>query len=257
LSNYEIVDLRGECAFSAESLLYEEYSDGQNPFVSLVALHQTGGTAFGSRFCRIELLIEYAYNVKTFNYISTKNGWVLTIISGSCNAFGTNPSAIPHGTFNGFIVVNRDNMKSVKIVSQSGDRIVVENNEDAAKLLSNNPDLIIVPDFTHIEISAFVESNVLVPEIPFTKESGTADGRLRMALDVEYPDGQNELLNSTVNVKLKYRMFAERENRGRPFAFNTAQYHDYIEDVDKTLVSGNLDLNIGSLIPVAEQRNYS
>lgn len=256
-NSYSIVDLRGDCAFSAETVVNDNDSVGQNPFVSLLALRQVGGTLLGERFGRIELLIEYSYKVESFNYISTENGWLLTVLSGSCNAVGTAPSSFPNGMFDGFIVINRDNMRSVKILSQQGNRFTIENRKDAAKLLSDNSDLIIVPDFTHLEVAVSLDSNVLMTNVPFTKETGAADGRLRMTIDVEYPDGEDVSLASTVNLKLKYRMFSSEGYRGYPFTFNAATYHDYTDDTDKTSVAGDVILNVDEMVPTGDQRNYS
>ena len=222
-----------------------------------IALRQVGGTLLGDRFARIELLIEYSYKVESFNYISTENGWLLTVLSGSCNAVETAPSSFPSGMFDGFIVINRDNMRSVKILSQQGNRFTIENRKDAAKLLSDNSDLIIVPDFTHLEVAVSLDSNILMTDVPFTKETGAADGRLRMTFEVEYPDGEDVSLASTVNLKLKYRMFSSEGYRGYPFTFNAATYHDYTDDTDKTSVAGDVILNVAGMVPTGDQRNYS
>lgn len=257
LSGYTIVDLRGDCAFSGETVLSDEESRGENPFVSLRSIQRVGGFVEGERFARLELVVEYSYKIESFNYISTESGWLLTVISGSCNALDTVPSSFPNGMFNGFMVVNRENMRAVKVLSQEGNRFTIENRQDASKLLSDNSDLIIVPDFTHLEVMAQCQSNVLYPGVPFTKETGSADGSMRLTVDLEYPREDNVSLESNVNLTLKYRMFSSQGYRGYPFAFNTATYHDYTDDSDKTSTGGAVVINLGSITPGAEERNYS
>lgn len=257
---FSIVDLRGDCLFSSTAVSESEEggaSNGMNPLVSLLAVRRVGGTAYGDKFLRLELIIEYAYKVISFDYVSTGDGWVLSISDGSCNAMNLTPSQIPNGTFDGFIVLNRDNMRAVKVLSQTGNTLVIKNDENASQLLSDNSDLIIVPDFTHLEVMARADSNVDMPEIPFTKETGAADGRLRMIVELEYPDGENAELEDIVNMKLKYRMFSSSGYRGYPFAFNTANYQDYTDGVSKSVADGNIAVNVGALVPTAEKRNYS
>ena len=257
LGGYTIVDLRGDCAFSGETVLSDEESAGENPFVSLLSVQRVGGRAEGERFARLEFVVEYGYKVESFNYISTENGWLLTVLSGSCNALSTAPSSFPNGMFNGFIVVNRENMRAVKVLSQEGNQFTIENRQDASKLLSDNSDLIIVPDFTHLEVMVQAESNVLFPTVPFTKETGAADGMLRMTVELEYPRENNASLESYVNLKLKYRMFSSEGYRGYPFTFNAGTYHDYTDDSDKSVIGGAMVINLGAIVPGAEERNYS
>lgn len=258
---FSIVDLRGDCSFSSTEVNSgsEEggSSNGKNPLLSLLAVRQVGGTVYGDKFLRLELIIEYAYKVISFDYVSTGDGWVLSISEGSCNAMNLTPAQIPNGTFDGFIVLNRDNMRSVKILSQTANTLLIKNDENTSQLLSENSDLIIVPDFTHLEVIARADSNVDMPEIPFTKETGAADGYLRMTVELEYPNGENAALESVVNMKLKYCMFSSSGHRGHPFSFNTANYQDYTDGVSKSVTDGNIAVNVGALVPTAEDRNYS
>ena len=256
--SWSIVDLRGDYLFSSESSNNpsetEAGSNGNNPLVSLLGVRRVGGTAYGSQFARLEFLIEYAYKITSFDYVSSGSGWVLIVSNGTCNAITFAPSAIPAGTFDGFIVLNRDNMRSVKILSQTGNTLLIENKEDASLLLSENSDLIIVPDFTNFEVAVIADSNTVMPAVPFTKETGAADGRLRMTVDLEYPGNGGA---DNVNLKLKYRMFSSDGYRGYPFMFNTAPYMDYTDGVSKMVTDGEMTVNLAALVPVAEERNYS
>lgn len=259
---WNIVDLRGDCTFSVDSQSRSEGdsgSNGLNPFVSLLGIRRVGGTAWPEKFARIEFLVEYAYKIISFDYVSTGSGYTMTISEGSCNALAVVPSAIPDGLFNGFIILNRENMRSVKIASQIANVLIVENDENASQLLSDNSDLIVVPDYSHMEVMISAGSNVVMPQIPFTKESGSADGRLRMTIDLEYPDTENpvETVLDTVELRLKYRMFSSDGYRGYPFNFNTASYHDYIDGADKIAGNGVAYIDLGSVVPQEEPKNYS
>lgn len=257
---YDIADLRGSCRFSVQSISSSgssQTSDGKNPLVSLIGIQRVGGTAWGDEFVRLELLIEFAYKITSFDYASNGGNYVLTISSGFCNALTVNPVSIPNGLLNGFVVLNRDNMRSVKILSQTANVLSIENNENAALLLSDNSDLIIVPDFYQMEVAAIVDSNVDEASIPFTKQVGTADGRMRMCIDVKYPQSGNALLQDSVGIQLKYRLSSGDGQRGYPFAFNTATYHDYIHGIDATAGDGHIDVELASIVPVEPERNYS
>lgn len=262
---WSIVDLRGDYAFSVDSQSGsgssgDSGSNGLNPLVSLLGVRRVGGTAWREKFAHIELFVEYAYKIVSFDYVSAGGGYTLTISEGNCNALGSIvPSAIPNGLFDGFIVLNRDNMKAVKIASQLANVLSIENDENASQLLSENSDLIVVPDFTHMEVMVSAASNVVMSQIPFTKESGAADGRLRMTIDLEYPDADSpsdEVLD-TVELRLRYRMFSSSGRRGYPFNFNSGSYYDYIEATEKTSGNGVAYINIGGIVPEEEERNYS
>lgn len=253
---YTILDLRGDYSFSMESISADaESSEGMNPLVSLLGVRRVGGTAVGEQFATLEFLIEYAYKIISFDYVSTGSGWALTISEGSCNALNE-LETLPDGLFNGFIVLNRENMKSAKILSQVGMVLNIENKEGAAQLLSELPDLIVIPDFAQLEAAIKVETNAVMTEIPFTKVSGIADGRMRLAVNLEYPNlisgeiVETETVKSAVNITLKYRMFSADGRRGYPYVFNTATYHDYLDDVDKTAGNGAIVVNIGNVVPM-------
>lgn len=259
---WNIVDLRGDYAFSVNpqsESSSDSASNGLNPLVSLLGVRRVGGTAWREKFARIELLVEYAYKITSFDYVSTGSGYTLTISNGSCNALTVVPSAIPNRLFDGFIVLNRENMRSVKIASQTANVLTIENDENASQLLSDNPDLIVVPDFTHMEVMVSAGSNAVMPQIPFTKESGIADGRFRMTIDLEYPDAENpvETVLDTVELRLKYRMFSSAGYRSYPFNFNSASYHDYIDGADKIVGNGVAYVSLSDIVPEEEPKNYS
>lgn len=257
---HDIVDLRGSCRFSVQSASSgssEQASEGRNPMISLTGIQRVGGTAWGEKFARLELFVEFAYKINSFDYASNGGNYSLTISSGSCNALAVDPASLPNGLFNGFVVLNRDNMRSVKILAQTANVLSIENDENASMLLSDNSDLIIIPDFSQLEVAAIVDGNVDEASIPFTKQVGTADGRMRMCIDVKYPQSGDSSLQDSIGIQLKYRLFSGDGQRGYPFAFNTATYHDYIRDIDAIAGNGHIDVELASIVPVEPERNYS
>lgn len=250
-----VYDLRADQMFSIVEDSNDEidYRDGVNPCVSLLAMNRVGGSRWKDEYAVLELLIEFAYFVNGYKIASGTTTY-FTITSGTCNAISSpNPSAIPNGTFDGFLLLNRDNMKWVRILSQEGAQLTLDN-VDLSKLLSDNANFIIVPYFTHIELSAQADGAVAMPIIPFTFEGEISEGRCRVLVRLKYPYEDSSAAN-VANIALKYRMYsAGRSGLIKPF--NSAPYEDGLQGATITS-AGSVTVNLADIQPVEHLDNYS
>ena len=248
-------DLRSDYMFSVIEGDEDEvdYRDGINPCVSLLTLNRVGGSRWKDEFGVFELIVEFGYFVNGYE-VSTGATNYFTITSGTCNAMASvNPSDIPVGTFNGFLLLNRSNMKWVRIISQDGARLTLDN-VDMSKLLGDTADFIIIPNFTHIELSAQADGAVTMPSVPFTFEGEVSEGRCRIILRLKYPYESEGAVDS-VNIALKYRMYSAGRS-GLIKSFNSAPYIDGLQNLTITS-AGSITVNLADIQPVEHLDNYS
>lgn len=253
-----VYDLRLDCMFTllgGTSIAHKkETSDGTNPCVSLRALQIIGGDTWKSRYAELELVVEFAYFVNSFD-ITSGTEIVFNIMTGSCNAISVaSPAGIPNGTFDGFVLLNRNNMKWVRILSQIGSQLTLENT-DLSELLGTSQEFIIIPYFSHIEICATASGAVVIPEVPFTFDGEISEGRGRMVIRLKYPyeDGSAP---QEVDVTLQYRMYSS-ERSGLLKSFNAAPYIDNLQGTTITS-AGVIKVNLASAQPTeVDGRNYS
>lgn len=255
-----VSDLRSECMLvlsgtgSSDSKKID-YGDGTNPCVSLRALTRVGGDAWKNSYAELELIVEFAYFVNSYD-ITSGAELTFNIVSGFCNAISAeSPSAIPNGTFNNFILLNRSNMKWVRIISQTGAQLKLANT-NLSILLGEDQDFIIVPYFSHIEICATADGAVVMPEVPFTFDGEISEGRGRMVIRLKYPY-EDESAPEEVEIKLQYRMYSS-ERSGILKLFNTATYIDGLQGVSLTS-AGTVTVNLADIqpVPLETERNYS
>lgn len=249
-----IYDLRAENAFSDTPTINEDAeSQGANPCVSLLSVRKVGGWLYQEKTLELELIAEFAYFITSFEASTTTANAFFRINAGQCNTLPTIPSQIADGTFNGFILLNRKNMVSAKIVSQEADMLTLEP-IDLSKLIGESGgDFIIIPDFTNFEINVTADSDTYQPSIPFVLNGDLAQGRARMRVWLDYP---NSSTSPAVTLTLKYRMYSANHS-GVYTVFNTAIVHDQLKNLDYAVAGGLLTIDIAALIPSYELRNYS
>lgn len=254
-----VSDLRSECMLvlsGSESIVNKRvFGDGTNPCVSLRAINRVGGDVWKNSHAELELIVEFAYFVNSYD-ITSGAELIFNIVSGSCNAISADsPSAIPNGTFNNFILLNRSNMKWARILTQTGAQLKLAA-VNLNGLLGTSQDFIIVPDFPHIEISATSDGAVALPEVPFTFEGEISEGRGRMLIRLKYPY-EDESAPEEVEIKLQYRMY-NSEYSGKLKSFNAASYIDGLQGVTLTS-AGTVTVNLADIQPepIEIERNYS
>lgn len=222
---------------------------GLNPCVSLLAVDRIGGTLFKDKSAELELLVEFAFFITGYAFSVLGDGTYLSITERQCNAM----QQLPDGVFNGFLLVNRNNMKSVRIVSQQGSVLKLDA-VDITDLVGDEAAFVIVPDFARIQITATASDNVDMPSVPFTWDGDVRDGRCRVRMSLQYPY-QDEQLASAVDVALRYRVYNE-ERSGEAHNFNSATYQDNIRGLE-LICAGSINIPLQEIQPVEHMDNYS
>jgi len=138
----EIKDLRGISVFNDSA---NANKNSLNPIVSILdaAIHSER---------QLLISIEHGYKISSFSFfpLSTNNTFRIT---GGCNYLGV--GSIPDNMFNGWILLNRSNMKRAKIISNANKDLSVPD-MDSSFISDTENDFVIIPDFDEIEFEVSV-----------------------------------------------------------------------------------------------------
>lgn len=146
----DIVDYRNEHIFNGNSSS-EQSRISTNPIMSLLSV-----TNLQNGF--IQMGIEKGYTITNYNVTEENDVPVVNIVAGSCNFLGA--GTIPDNLFNGWILVNRTNMKTVGITSNTNKNLYVPTlGSDFLEVGSN--ELVVVPAFP------IVETKITVNDVPY------------------------------------------------------------------------------------------
>jgi hypothetical protein len=198
------------------------------------------------------LILEHGYTITNFETITTSASNIFNIISGSSNFLGS--GEIPDGMFKDWLLVNRRNMRFAKIDNNINKSIYVSIYDPELVMDSGN-DLIIVPDFKEVEYEIKLSSNVNMPSKPFYFRYSIWNACNRARIYSLLPSSGDGLSDS-VSVEVKYRMI---DNSGRQYPFSnlsTAQFIN-VNGQYETLGESSFNVNLSTLDPESQQRNYS
>lgn len=225
----------------------------KNPLVSLLSVAAVGGIkAVNTISVDLELIVEHGYTISKFELITTSTSNSFNILSGSSNYLGT--GNIPDGLFNGWLLVNRTNMKYAKIDSNSNKSLFISN-LDTSMILDNNNDFVVVPNFLEMEYEVKVSSNVNLPDKPFYFRASIWNISERMRVYAFFPSVSDNFTDE-VTISIGYRMI---DNSGKQFPFANlaiAQFTN-INGQSETLSGSSFVINIADIEPQAKHRNYS
>lgn len=225
----------------------------RNPLASLLSVSAVGGVnAVNAVSVDLELIVEHGYSITKFELLTTSVSNSFNILSGSSNYLGT--GNIPDGMFNGWLLVNRTNMKYAKIDSNSNKSLFISN-LDTSMILDNNNDFVVVPNFLEMEYEVKVSSNVDLPTKPFYFRASIWNISERMRVYVFFPS-VSENFADEVTISIGYRMI---DNSGKQYPFANLAIAQFI-NVDgqtETLSESSFVVNIAEIEPQAKQRNYS
>lgn len=228
-------------------------NSSKNPLTSLLSAAVVSGIkSIDTISADIELIIEHGYSISRFELITTSVSNSFNILSGSSNYLGNGD--IPDSLFKGWLLVNRTNMKYVKIDDNSNKSLFISNFDNSI-ILENNNDFIVVPDFTEMEYEVKVSSNVNMPSKPFYFRASIWNLFERIRFYVMFPSVSDEF-SETVNISIGYRMI---DNSGRQFPFSKlaiAQFTN-INGQSETLSDSSFAINVSDIEPQEKQRNYS
>lgn len=225
----------------------------RNPLASLLSVSAVGGVnAVNAVSVDLELIVEHGYSITKFELLTTSVSNSFNILSGSSNYLGT--GNIPDGMFNGWLLLNRTNMKYAKIDSNSNKSLFISN-LDTSMILDNNNDFVVVPNFLEMEYEVKVSSNVALPTKPFYFRASIWNISERMRVYVFFPS-VSENFDDEVTISIGYRMI---DNSGKQYPFANLAIAQFI-NVDgqtETLSESSFVVNIAEIEPQAKQRNYS
>lgn len=225
----------------------------KNPLASLLSVAVIGGiNAVNTVSVDLELIVEHGYTITKFELVTTSTTNSFNILAGSSNYLGTGD--IPDGLFNGWLLVNRKNMKYAKIDSNANKSLFISN-FDTSMILDNNNDFVVVPNFNDMEYEVKLSSNVNLPSKPFYFRSSIWNITTRMRLYAFFPS-VSESFEDSVTVSIGYRML---DNSGKqvPFANLAIAQFTNIDGQPETLSESSFVVNLATIEPQAKQRNYS
>lgn len=225
----------------------------RNPLASLLSVAAVGGiNAVNTVSVDMELIVEHGYTITKFELVTTSTTNSFNILAGSSNYLGTGD--IPDGLFNGWLLVNRKNMKYAKIDSNANKSLFISN-FDTSIILDNNNDFVVVPNFNDIEYEVKLSSNVNLPSKPFYFRSSIWNINTRMRLYAFFPS-VSESFEDNITVSIGYRML---DNSGKqvPFANLAIAQFTNIDGQSETLSESSFVVNLATIKPQTKQRNYS
>lgn len=225
----------------------------KNPLASLLSVAAIGGIkAVDTVSVDLEMIVEHGYSISKFELITTSTSNSFNILSGSSNYLGTGD--IPDGLFNGWLLVNRTNMKYAKIDSNSNKSLFISN-LDTSMILDSNNDFIVVPNFLEMEYEVKLSSNVNLPAKPFYFRASIWNVSERMRVYAFFPSVSDNF-SDEITISIGYRML---DNSGKQFPFANlaiAQFTN-INEQPETLSGSSFVVNLADIEPQAKQRNYS
>lgn len=225
----------------------------KNPLASLLSVAAIGGiNAVNTVSVDLELVVEHGYTITKFELVTTSTSNSFNILSGSSNYLGT--GNIPDGLFNGWLLVNRANMKYAKIDSNLNKSLFISN-LDTSMILDDNNDFIVVPNFLEMEYEVKLSSNVNLPSKPFYFRASIWNVTGRMRVYAFFPSVSGTFTDK-ITISIGYRML---DNSGKQFPFGNlaiAQFTN-IDGQSETLSGSSFVVNLANIEPQAKQRNYS
>lgn len=246
-----VVDERVYCMFN-EVYNQDTETSGASPLTSLLqATVISGIDSWKAKSCDIEMILEHGYKVTSYQFNATATQNVFQIISGSCNFLGD--SAIPDGIFNGWMLLNRTNMKYSIINSNVGNNLYISDLDAEIISTTLTNDFIVVPNFAEIEYEVTMNGGVIRPAVPFYFRESIANLFSRIRVYALFPSFGGI---DNVTFTLRYRFI---DDSGNKYAFQKLAVAAFTntEGVQETLANSAFSVNISAIEPEAEEKNYS
>lgn len=212
--------------------------------VNLNRASVVSNSVYGTKSAEFELILEHGYTINKYEITSTSASDSLEIVSGNNNYLG---DEIPDGMFDGWNILNRDNMKSVGISYNVGNKVILDSFDE--DVFNNVSKLIIIPNARNIEYEVKLSSNTTDPEVPFLFSRTITESKTRVMFRVMF-EGEDE-----VTVSMRYRLVGD--GRDMPFKQLSLAKYINIDEQEETLSKSSFDINIAKLRPQKQKRNYS
>jgi hypothetical protein len=229
------------------------YDYSQNPLISLLTVSTVGGiNSLDTISADFELIIEHGYSITKYELAVTSNTNIFNIVEGNCNFLGT--GNITAGMFNGWLLLNRKNMKYA-IIDNNVNKAIYISNLDTSIIEQNDNDFIVIPNFNEVEYEISVSSNVDNPSIPFYFKKSIWNKNSRLKIYAYMPSVSVNFTN-IITVSVKYRMI---DNSGKQYPFSNLSISQFtnIRGQTETLANSTFNINLADIEPQEKQRNYS
>ena len=248
-----VEDERIYSMFNTEYNQTVEYnSELENPICSLLGISVIGGNVEHSMAATFELIFEHGYKITNSEVQQTATDNIVTIQSGSCNFLGSGD--IPDHMFDGWLLLNRTNMRYVVITEQLN-KVLHIAEYDPELMGGGIIDLVVVPNCNGVEYEITLNNNVNSPSVPFRFKFDVENIRNRVHLSVFYPS-VNETFIDVVNMKLRYRLISKTENLNRFYNLAVAEFID-INGESVVMGNSDIDVDMSAIEPEITIRNYS
>lgn len=204
--------------------------------------------------CDIELRIDHAYHVVGYTVTSNENNTIFHINQGYNKLLGANPT-LSNNLFNGWVILNRANMKSLKIINNVGNDLYISTFYDAfAESGGGVDDIIIIPPFDEIEYEVTVSHNIYDGAFPFYFRCSAENVTDRIRFYCLFENKEIPGTQDDITIGVKYR-YIENGNRHpfRPFLQHSFQF----QGITRVYSSGEFNIHIGDFEPEEQERNYS
>lgn len=187
---------------------------------------------------RLELSVEHGYNVNTYEVINSITP-IFRIVTGACLFLGTGD--IPDNYFKGWLLLNRKNMKSALIQSNTNKSLYVPKfNNDFLAPAGN--DFIVIPNYEEIEFEFKFDGGDV--RLPIYKKVSAYNEKNRFDFPIQY---------GITNISLAYRLIGA--NYSTPFnPFAVTNFTNIKGEIE---ILSNSAFNVSIVQTVGTIRNYS
>ena len=244
-------DERSNFIFNGKENTNTDNKSSENKLVSLLQASLIGGVdSVRAKAADIELILEHGYAVTSYDWNITPDYNIFKISAGSSNFL--NNDSVPNGFFNGWILLNRVNMKFVMIERNEGRNLYISvMNPDITK--GKEYDFVIIPKFSEIEYEVTLSSNVARPTCPFYFRNSVANIYSRFRFYATFPSFGGK---DKVSVKIRYRFIDESGEKYPFYELSVARFTNVNGDRE-TLANSSFEINMKDIEPQEEKRNYS
>ena len=228
----KVEDLRGNYLFNQNvTKNNSSYNNVENKIVTITNFNRLDNK-------RVELIINHGYQINSFQVVSNSTTDSLLISSGECNFLGN--GNIPDGLFNGWLLLNRNNMLYSKITSNINKTLVFEALD--TNMFNGSEDLVVIPDFNEIEYELRFHSTNFTWK-PIYKKFDITNITNRVDFPIEF---------GIVSIEVKFRML---NNARVGTKFQTLSYSSF-EDLNGGTVTTNGVIRF-TLVDLNDTKNYS
>lgn len=244
----KVSDERIYCMFNKP---YEQTRYSSNNITSLLQVSAVGGVdSPRAKAAEIELILEHGYRVHAYELQYSETSTVFQITLGDCNFYGN--GNIPNGAFNGWLLINRENMRYLTINRNEGKFLFI--NSFDPEIISNNNDFIVVPNFREIEYEITCKTdNVARKSVPFYFRNIISNPQFRLNIYSIFPKyGGADI----AEFQIRYRFIDDNHSKYPFYNLSVAPFTNINSEVE-TLADSSFSVDMVQLQPQEEERNYS